>query len=264
VRGPHPFYRLGPWRTSMTFESFRVTLAQMPRNGSINRVRPSPRLLPVIAMEFIGAVLALGGLFFGLYQFYNAQKWKRAEFAAVHLERLGNDPVLSAACRILDWRSRTIPVPPSLRISDDEFTFEHNWDLLSEGVKPESERNSFDRPMELYRDIFDSFFTYLEQTNNIVDINLVSLNQVASLKYWVQQVAKPRFGPPVEFGPFIDYYGYIGVRQLMRKFEVPEPPAYLASAPPGLLPPAPPREDLGDRSSMLPRPRRRIQLDSDD
>jgi hypothetical protein len=211
-------------------------------------------------MEIIGVTLALGGFFFGLYQFYDAQKWKRAEFAASQLQKLDADPVLSAACKILDWKSRTIAVPAPLKVSDDESTFQHEWETLAEGVKPESERKSFDRPMELYRDIFDTFFTYLERVNHSIDIDLISKEQVSSLEYWVKQVASPRFGPPVEFGPFIDFYGYTGVRALMRKFKVPGPPEYSANSPGAraLL------ESVSAERSVLQRPRRRITLDPDE
>ena len=45
-------------------------------------------------LAIVGAVSALGGLAFGLYQYYIAQKWKRAEFAAQQLEKLSSDPDL--------------------------------------------------------------------------------------------------------------------------------------------------------------------------
>jgi hypothetical protein len=91
---------------------------------------------------------------------------------------------------------------------------------LAEGVKPEKDRGSFDRTMEIYRDLFDCLFSYLEEINHYIDIGLVSSKQVASLKYWLNEISSPRFGEPVRFGPFIDHYGYEGVRSLMTKFGV--------------------------------------------
>ena len=175
-------------------------------------------------LQIVGSVLALLGFAFGLVQFYNGQKWKRSEFAAQQLERIQNDPVLSIATRTLDWSGRRLPLPPSLRLAADETSFEHKWSVLAEGIKPEGTRGSFTREMEIYRDLFDGLFSYFDEINHYVDIKLVTSTQVASLRYWLEQIAAPRFGQGVNFGPYLSRYGYAGTVELMKKLGV-TPPA---------------------------------------
>jgi len=171
-------------------------------------------------LEIIGASLGLTGFAFGLWQYYEAQKWKKAEFAAGLLLKLKADPALSACCKILDWSSREIQIPEHLRISDKEFAFEHNPALLTSGMKPETEKHSFNRSEELYRDLFDEFFTYLEEVNHFIDIGLIEQGQVSALKYWLEELAAPRFVSGSVFNAFIKHYGYKGVIRLMQKFGV--------------------------------------------
>jgi hypothetical protein len=174
-------------------------------------------------LPLLTASLALLGFTFGLYQFRNAQKWKRAEFAAKQLERIAADPVLVAATRVLDWRQRELPLPSALRLSKDEEHFEHKWEDLAEGVKSESDRKSFSRQMEIYRDLFDALFTYFDEVNHYVEIKLITVKQISSLKYWLEQVAHPRFGGDVNFAAFLRDYGYPGTTALMARLKVTPP-----------------------------------------
>lgn len=175
-------------------------------------------------LQAVTTTLALFGFAFGLYQFYNAQKWKRAEFAARQLERLSTDSVLSVATRVLDWRQRTLPLPAPLRLTKGEESFEHSWAALAEGVKSEKDRGTFPRQMEIYRDLFDALFSYFDEVNHYVEIKLVTTRQIGSLRYWLVQVASPRFGREVNFAPFLRDYGYPGTIALMKKLGV-TPPA---------------------------------------
>lgn len=198
-------------------------------------------------LQLLGAVLALLGFGFGLYQFYDAQRWKRSEFAAKQLERLQSDAVLVAATRALDWRSRRLPLPPTLRLAATEECFDHTWDALAEGIKPEQDRATFTRPMEIYRDLFDGLFSYLEEINHYVDIGLVSPTQIKSLTYWLEQLSRPRFGDQVQFGPYIQAYRYPGTVALMRRLGVPVPLGAEAGA---AAPGAPSRAALGSAESV--------------
>lgn len=171
-------------------------------------------------LEVVGAFLALAGFAFGLYQYTITQKWKKAEYAAGLLLRLSEDQVLSVCCQVLDWSSRKLPLPERFRLDAAELTIEHKWDLLVEGIKPETERRSFTRPQEIYRDLFDHFFAYLEEVNHFIDIQLIERHQVSSLRYRLEQIAAPRFATGNPFETFLIHYGYSGVLDLMKKFEV--------------------------------------------
>lgn len=172
-----------------------------------------------------GQALGLAGFAFGLFQFWDAQRWKRSEFAARQLERIQSDPLLVTATRVLDWSHRELPVPLSLRKSEapEEMYFEHTWVALASGIQPESKEDNFTREQVIYRDVFDALFVYFEEVNHYIEIGLIDSKQVRSLKYWLEQVAKPRFGGNVEFGPFLKTYGYPGVLALMAKLAVERP-----------------------------------------
>lgn len=49
-------------------------------------------------VAIISPMIGISGLAFGLYQYTIAQRWKRSEFAAKHLEELSSDPELELCC----------------------------------------------------------------------------------------------------------------------------------------------------------------------
>jgi hypothetical protein len=174
------------------------------------------------ALEFLGAASALAALAFGLYQYYVAQKWKRAEFAAAQLEALSTDEELDLCCKLLDWAGRVSGVPLKYQALTDQKTFVHDWRVMKQAMLPEedSERADWDWQHMMYRDIFDRFFSYLERIDQYIAIDLISPRDVASLRYWLAQIERPRFLPEDEqslFARFIERYGYSGVRSLARR-----------------------------------------------
>ena len=176
-------------------------------------------------LSVIGTVLGFGGLAFGLYQYYKAQKWKRAEFAAQQLEQLSADAELELCCKLLDWALRRSAVPDKYAALTDEKTFVHDWRIMRQAMLPEEDSGEADWDWQhmMYRDIFDKFFNYFERINHYISIRLIAEKDVASLKYWLEQVSAPRFLPEDQktlFMRFLKRYEYRGVLELMRRFGV--------------------------------------------
>jgi hypothetical protein len=176
-------------------------------------------------LSLAGSVMAVAGLAFGLYQYYKAQKWKRAEFAAQQLEQLSKDADLELCCKLLDWGVRMSAVPPQYAALTDEKVFVHDWRVMAEAMLPEEHADDveWDWQHMMYRDIFDKLFTYLERINHYISIRLISPKDVGSLKYWLEQVRNPRFLPQEQRGLFLRFlnrYDYKGVHALMRQFGV--------------------------------------------
>jgi hypothetical protein len=76
----------------------------------------------------------------------------------------------------------------------------------------------------LYRDVFDHFFDYLERINHYIAIKLIFERDVSSLKWWLEQIAAPRFAPSDQRGMFLAFirrYEYDGVLEMMGRFKVP-------------------------------------------
>ncbi|MGA1840106.1 MAG: hypothetical protein ACMUIU_05720 [bacterium] len=64
------------------------------------------------------------------------------------------------------------------------------------------------------------FFGYFERINHYIDIRLITVKDVSSLDYWLEQVASPRFVKYPVFNDFIKNYGYSGLVDLMNKFGI--------------------------------------------
>jgi len=181
------------------------------------------------AVDLVTISLALAGIaafLFGIYEFRIAQKWKKSEFAAKQLEKLTTDPKLVLCTLFLDWSPRKVPVPSAYRLMIKKTTFIHKWTTLAEAMRPEDEKERFTWEEVVYRDSFDYFFNYLEDINHFINIGLVSIRDVESLKYWVKEIAMPRFAEEMDrpqrsiFGDFLESYRYIGVFDLMKKFRI--------------------------------------------
>jgi hypothetical protein len=168
----------------------------------------------------LGLFSALAGFAFGLYEYYIAQKWKKSEFASQLLEQLRNDESLIMCCRMLDWSGRTFAVPQAYSNILTEKTFEHNWKVLAEAIKPQDKKNNFTLLEMLYRDLFDHFFEYLESINHDISIGLITVDDVGSIKYWLQQLAVPQYVESNIFIDFLRYYNYNSVIELMGRFQI--------------------------------------------
>jgi hypothetical protein len=174
-------------------------------------------------VEIAGALIALGGLAFGLYQYYIAQKWQRSEFAAKQLELLTSDRAIAFCCTVLDYSERRLPTPPEYSVFTDDKSFVHTPQLMVEGLRLETGADHFEWPLVLYRDSFDRFFDYLEAINHYISIGLFRTRDVSNLKYWLHQLACPRFVPEGQnlvFVSFISAYNFQGVTCLMKRFGV--------------------------------------------
>jgi hypothetical protein len=55
-------------------------------------------------VQVLVLIAAIAGFLFGVYQYQQAQKWKRLEFAATQLQRMYEDPelVLGGRCSVSD------------------------------------------------------------------------------------------------------------------------------------------------------------------
>jgi len=173
------------------------------------------------------ALIGVSGFGFGMYQYYKAQLWKKSEFAASQLQQLSDNPDLALCCVFLDWEARRIPIPERYQVfvKEDEKSFVHNWDNVKRGLALENDEANFDWPYVLYRDVFDQFFVYLDRINHYISIGLFKVEDVYSLKYWLDEIESSRYLPKGEkdiFIKFIESYGYHGVINLMDTFKLEE------------------------------------------
>ena len=172
----------------------------------------------------LSGLIGLGGFGVGLYQYYRAQVWKKSEFAAAQLQRLTDDPDLALCCVFLDWGERKIPVPERYKVftANSEVSFKHDWDSVKQALTPENKESNFNFPLVLYRDLFDKFLVYLEGINFYLSRGLFKVDDVCSLKYWLDELRRSRYLKGEDqkvFMKFIDHYHYEGVKSLMKKLD---------------------------------------------
>lgn len=173
-----------------------------------------------------GVIVGVIGFALALRQYHIGQKWKKAEFAAKQLEQLHNDPDIAFCCQVLDYSVRRMITPEKYKVFTNEAFFTHSTEILVAGLQPETGRDAFEWPLIIYRDSFDRFFGYLELINHYISIELFRAEDVSSLKYWVDQIVHPRFIEKKDqhvFINFVNAYGYQGVLELMKKFNVDVP-----------------------------------------
>lgn len=171
-------------------------------------------------IEIIGTAIALAGFLFAVYEYSQAQVWKRKEFAAAQLRRLQEDEMLAMCCLMLDYTVRKLSVPARLKVFTKEESFTHKSELLMQGLQPENERSSFEWPLIAYRDGFDSLFTYLSEIYDHRQSKLYHLEDIEGLRYWLNELKNPRFYPKDTFRKFCEHYQYPKVFALVEAFEI--------------------------------------------
>lgn len=173
-------------------------------------------------VEIMSLGIGLSGLWFGLYQYRRSQQWKANEYAVSQQRRLEEDEMLSLSCVFLNWSKRTVLLPKDYQTLVGSKSFVHTWSVLKHALQPENDNSDFMMEEVLYRDCFDRFFSYLEEIESMLKLNLVSSEHVDGFAYWLEQIAHPRFSDTNHFEQFLTTYGYTGVYELLCRFELAE------------------------------------------
>jgi hypothetical protein len=128
--------------------------------------------LIAVLTDLITVLSIFGSLWFGLYQYSQAQRWKRAEFAAQQYKEFSSKPEVKNAFMILDWpSSRPIELLPGTRadITDD---------LLREALEPKD--LGLTESSELHiaiRECFDQFLDGLDLFYYHIKADLVTKDE---------------------------------------------------------------------------------------
>ena len=175
--------------------------------------------------SLLGVVGGLGGLFFGLYQYIQAQRWKRAELVATEMKEFKSLPAVKSAMLMLDWSSQEIELFP------DEESAERRkiWvtdEMLRLALQPHTERadGKFTDTEAAIRGTFDEFLDGLERFEQYIQSGLVDVNDVRPyLDYWIEIMGKlesDRKPPEVKesLWRYIQAYDYRGVQRLFTRF----------------------------------------------
>lgn len=159
-------------------------------------------------------------------EFRNGRKWKRTEYAAQYMEKLFSDPKIEACCTFLDWKARKMRVPEAYSVFTKKTSFTHTWEKMAVAINSplespedpqEAEESRQETPCNfqwqqvLYRDYFDRFFEFLAHCDRGLKSDLLQIQDVEHLHYWTCRIMEDQ---GEAFKPFIDKYGYTGVKSL--------------------------------------------------
>jgi len=122
------------------------------------------------AREWIATLLTFFIILGGLYQYMQAQRWKRAEWIAEETSCFFADPEVKNALHMLDWNGRVLPTLGNVNMTQPTFEF-HSQMLLTAlysastlPINPDTRRPRTYKARELViRDCFDRMLDRLER-----------------------------------------------------------------------------------------------------
>jgi hypothetical protein len=135
-----------------------------------------------------GPFLGVPVLFFGIWQYRVAQRWKRNEFAASFLKELNSDPDLVACCNVLDYPKRCIVLAHQKTKDDKPTILEHDRQKLPAAMAISPPDDGFAPEQIVYRDLFDRMCSYLSQVANACSQKLIAPTDVRPLHYWLERI----------------------------------------------------------------------------
>ncbi len=142
-------------------------------------------------IEIFVALAAIAGFFIGLYQYREAQKWKRLEFAAGQLQRLTTDPDLVLAMTFLEYSKMEVPLPEKYRLLTNADTIQHDSSVLSTMVAPDYFKRT--PAYFIYREAFMRLFEYFEQLFQFIDMGLIQASDVKGTKWVLERIISPKY-----------------------------------------------------------------------
>ena len=143
-----------------------------------------------VLLDFLVSVIGIGGILFGVYQYQQAQKWKRLEFAANQLQRLTAVPELALASMFLNYSKRGVPLPESYWDYAGTKVFEHDCETMYRIMLTRYENKPV---FFIYSDAFDQLFEYLVQIYAFIDMKLIRASDVKSLSWILENLASPHW-----------------------------------------------------------------------
>lgn len=182
--------------------------------------------------EWVAILLTFFVILGGLYQFMQAQRWKRAEWVASETKAFLSDPEVKNALHMLDWNGRILPTMGNVNTKDPTFAFHSDMllsALYSESTLPVRPGTNLPRKYTaeelVMRDCFDRMLDGLERFQVFVESGLVSTRELQPyLRYWIRLIGdadnNPRKSRQIirRLWVYIDEYGYQRVQKLCLAF----------------------------------------------
>lgn len=172
-------------------------------------------------LNVLVSTVGVVGFLFGLYQYYQAQKWKRLEFAAAQLQRLSSEPELKLATLFLNYSRRGVPLPETYWNYANAKVFEHDCKHMYTYLQ---QHYTNEVSFFIYSDTIDCLFEYLDQIYSFIDMKLITVKDVSSLRWILDVIEKPQWAEKEGFDTCLlmkraKMTGHDKVIALMRLFD---------------------------------------------
>ena len=194
------------------------------------------------------AVIAAGGVVFGLYQYLVGRRVKRLEYLDGLAKTMREDPLLKAATLLLDWDLREITV--------GEKKFIYRTPMLNRALLNHNEMvppDGFTEEESAIRDVLDAFFGFLENVAYAIHIGVITRGDVfaAPWSYYFSKMAEKDSWTGGKVSEYLEVYGFARTKQLLA--------AYLGHT--KYKPTASPwSEHLFEEDKVVKRPKKRRRL----
>ena len=145
---------------------------------------------PKELIQILVSLVGIGGFLFGVFQYRQAQRWKRMEYAANQLQRLQSDPDLVLAATFLDFSKRGVPLPEKYREYVGSSIFDHNCQTMYRVMATRYENTP---EFFVYIEVFERLFAYLGQINSFIEIGLIKASDVKAIRWVLKDLAQPQW-----------------------------------------------------------------------
>ena len=138
----------------------------------------------------ITTIIAFSALLKAYSEYLNKKKRKIFEYKSAYIFKFYKDQELMAFVRIIENKSRRIPIPEEYQCILGKPFLDHHVDKLARAEK-------LDTPSEpevvVYRDLMDNFFYYLCELNFLIKERLISIDEghYAIIKYKIASILEP-------------------------------------------------------------------------
>ena len=171
----------------------------------------------------VGIILTFAALVKGIYDYFKAQKWTKAEFIAKEMKEFFSDFEVKRSLWMLDWKNIDIPLKENE--AKDIKSIHFNDDLLISALKYHKEKSGFSTEEAIIRLTFDDFLSKISVFNQYVDADLITIKDIYPyLKYWIGilnnlGVCRKPDNVLKQIWIFINEYGYSDVKELCERFK---------------------------------------------
>lgn len=197
-----------------------------------------------LVIKILAAVGAGTAFLVAIRQYRQGQAWQRSQIVLSLIDSFENNDRIQAACGMIDWDSKTIPMPngKSLRFRNSMLIGALRVPLM-DLQRPEGPVDGSDEPDGAFseeesfiRDSFDSFFDFFDKVYAFRKANLLLADDYAYFCYWLELVRdigsykqSDQIGHAV--AEYIEGYRFSGVHKLLDEYRTRPLPLALGRSP---------------------------------